>query len=112
MFTFSQNCSILLSNSFLMKTEKKCPHCGIWTQWEKQPTDRCTDCNQLLDEITLIEKTEREQRELVYQENDFLRIRETDGLGMRIVRKTAWFFHFIFAAITWLFLWTVTTFSG
>ena len=95
-----------------MKIEKKCPNCGAWTIWEKQPTDRCTACNELLDPISLSEKMEREQSELLYQENDFLRIKETDGLGMRIVRKTAWVFHVIFAAITWAFLWMVTTFSG
>jgi len=96
----------------LIKIEKKCPHCGIWTEWEKQPTDRCTSCNHHLDEIALFEKVEREQSELVYQENDFLRIKETDGLSMRVVRKTAWVFHVIFAAITWAFLWMVTAFSG
>jgi hypothetical protein len=95
-----------------MKTEKKCPYCGIWTEWQIQPTDRCISCNQLLDEIALLEKSEREKSEIIYQENDFLRIKETDGLGMRIVRKTAWIFHVIFAAIIWAFLWTVTTFSG
>jgi hypothetical protein len=95
-----------------MKIEKKCPHCGIWTEWKKQPTDRCTSCNQLLDEIALVEKTEREEKEHVFKENDFLRTRETDGLGMRIVRTTTWGLHAIFAAITWAFLWFVTTFSG
>ena len=95
-----------------MKTEKKCPHCGDWTTWEKQPTDRCGSCNGLLDEIALKEKEEREENERSYQENDFLRIKETDGLGMRVVRKAAWVLHVVFAAITWAFLWMVTTFSG
>lgn len=95
-----------------MKTEKKCPHCGNWTEWEKHPTDRCTSCNEVLDKIALEEKTEREEKAKFIKENDFLRIKETDGLGMRMVRRTAWFFHVIFAAITWAFLWFVTTFSG
>ena len=95
-----------------MKTEKKCPHCGTWTEWKKQPTDSCTSCNEVLDKVALNEKVEREQNERVSQENDFLIIKESDGLGMRIVRKTAWTFHVIFAAITWAFLWFVTTFSG
>ena len=95
-----------------MKTEKKCPHCEIWTKWEKQPTDRCGSCNEVLDKVALVEKTEREENERIVIENDFLRVKETDGLGMRMVRKTAWVFHVIFAAITWAFLWMVTTFSG
>jgi len=95
-----------------MKTEKKCRSCGAWTEWEKQATDRCTSCNELLDPVFLLEKTEREEKERIYIENDFLRIRETDGLGMRIIRRTASVLHVIFAAITWAFLWMVTTFSG
>ena len=65
-----------------MKTEKKCPNCGAWTQWEKQPTDRCNSCNQLLDPISLSEKTEREEKVQSVKKNDFLMIRETDGLSM------------------------------
>lgn len=95
-----------------MIVEKKCPHCGNWTKWSKQPTDRCVSCSGLLDEIALNEKNDREEKERVSQENDFLRIKETDNIGMRIVRKTAWVFHVIFAAITWVFLWIITTFSG
>ncbi len=101
-----------LTNSSFMKTEKKCPSCGVWTEWEKQPTDCCTSCNELLDPISLSEKTKREEKERVHIENDFLRSRETDTLGMIIIRKTALVFHVIFAAITWAFLWFVTTFSG
>lgn len=95
-----------------MITEKKCPSCGVWTTWEKQPEDRCTSCNQLLDPRAFAAKSEREEKERVYKENDFLRIKETDSLGMRVVRRVAWFFHIIFAAIAWFFLWMVTTFSG
>ena len=95
-----------------MKTEKKCPSCEAWTPWEKQPTDRCTSCNDLLDAISLSEKAEREEKERVFRENDFFRIREEDGFFMIAVRKTGWALHAIFAAIAWAFLWFVTTFSG
>jgi endogenous inhibitor of DNA gyrase (YacG/DUF329 family) len=65
-----------------METEKKCPHCGIWTDWETQPTDCCTSCNEVLDEIALAEKTVREQKEQFLKKNDLLSIKETDGLSM------------------------------
>ncbi len=95
-----------------MRTEKKCPHCQVWTKWEKQPTDCCTSCGGLLDEIALVEKTEREEKDRVFRENDFFRVRDDDNFLMVFVRKTGWVLHAIFAAIAWAFLWFVTTFSG
>lgn len=95
-----------------MKTEKKCPNCGAWTQWDKRQTDRCNSCNELLDAISFTEKNEREEIQQASKEKDFFRIRETDALGMKIVRKTALVLHVIFAAITWAFLWMATTFAG
>ena len=95
-----------------MKTEKKCSHCGVWTKWEKQPADCCTSCGGLLDEIALMEKTQREEKERDVRENDFFRVREDDNFLMVVVRKTGLVLHAIFAAIAWVFLWFVTTFSG
>lgn len=95
-----------------MTTEKKCLSCGEWTKWEKQPTDRCLNCDALLDPVALRAQEERAAREQLEKENDFFRIRETDNFLMVIVRKSAFVLHAIFAAIAWAFLWFVTTFSG
>lgn len=95
-----------------MKAEKKCSSCNEWTTWEQQINDRCLHCDELLDEVAVKEKEERDEKERVFQENDFFRIRETDGFFMITVRKTGWLLHAIFAAITWSFLWFVTSFSG
>lgn len=46
------------------------------------------------------------------KENDFFRIRETDNVLMKFVRRFAFVLHAIFAAITWAFLWFVSSFSG
>lgn len=112
MFALTDNQDVFLSNSVSMKTEKKCPSCNEWTNWQRQLNDRCHHCNELLDERAVKEKEEREERERVFRENDFFTIRDTDGFFMIAVRKTGWVLHAIFAAITWFFLWTVTTFSG
>ncbi|MFC2176264.1 hypothetical protein ACFLR1_04775 [Bacteroidota bacterium] len=95
-----------------MSTEKKCPHCGTWTTWNKQPTDKCGACQKVLDQVWLTEKIESERKEKEFFETDFLRIRESDGFLKRMLRRTAWVLHAVFAAITWFFLWMVTTFSG
>lgn len=110
----SQDCILaaIFNKLFSMKTEKKCPHCGVWTEWNKQPTDRCSNCNELLDQRSLDEKIERERHADEAFANDYLRIREDDGFMMRIVRRAAWVVHLIFAAITWFFLWMVATTPG
>lgn len=95
-----------------MTTEKKCPSCGAWTKWEKKPTDRCEHCNELLDPTALKEQEHREEQDRIFKENDFFRVREDDNFLMVTVRKVGWVLHAIFAAITWAFLWFVTTFSG
>ncbi|MBI1287723.1 MAG: hypothetical protein GC178_09110 [Flavobacteriales bacterium] len=95
-----------------MKTEKKCSNCGEWTTWEKQPTDRCVHCDELLDHLSLKEKEAREERERIFKENDFFRVREDDNFLMVMVRKTGWVLHAIFAAITWFFLWMAATTPG
>ena len=97
---------------FDMVTEKKCPSCGEWTTWEKQPTDRCLHCNALLDPAALKAREERSEKERLEKENDFFRVRETDNIFMVFVRRFTFVLHAIFAAITWAFLWFVTTFSG
>jgi hypothetical protein len=95
-----------------MGSEKKCPHCGSWTVWEKKPTDRCTNCNELLDSVALQEMEIREESDRVFKENDFFRVRQDDNFLMVAIRKTGWVLHAIFAAIAWGVLWFVTTFAG
>jgi hypothetical protein len=92
-----------------MRTEKICPHCAAWTHWDKKPTDRCSHCNELLDQVALKEKEVRDEADRVFYENDFFRVREEDGVLMRLIRRTAWIVHLFFAAITWFFLWMVAT---
>ncbi len=80
--------------------------------WQKQPTDRCEHCKEVLDPISLKVVEERSEQERIQKENDFFRIRESDSFLMVITRRFAFVLHAIFAAITWFFLWMVTTFSG
>jgi hypothetical protein len=66
----------------------------------------------LLDPTAFQEKEQREDQERLFKENDFFRVREDDSFLMVTIRKVGWVLHAIFAAITWAFLWFVTTFSG
>lgn len=95
-----------------MAAEKKCPHCGNWTQWQNQPSDRCEHCNETLDERTVKLQQEWLDEKREFYEKNFYRIREDDGVFMVIVRKVAMVFHMIFAAITWLIMWVVMSVNG
>lgn len=95
-----------------MKTEKKCPNCGAWVTWEKKPSDRCSNCGELLDSEAHKAVEKRAEKARIDFEKDFFRIRATDNILMKIVRKTAFVLHAMFAAITWAFLWFVSTFAG
>lgn len=66
----------------------------------------------LLQPLAMQEKVDREQREQVVFENDFFRIKEGDNLFMKIVRKSAWVAHVIYAAIVWFFLVTFASTPG
>jgi len=95
-----------------MNTEKKCPHCGAWTTWDKRPTDRCTECKELLDEPMLLRLEKIEKQEKEFYDKDFFRIREEDNFLMIVLRRAAWVLHLIFGVITWFFLWVFSTTSG
>lgn len=58
---------------------------------------------------SLQQEADRRVRE---KEDDFFRVRETDGLMMRVTRKVLWVGHVIFAAIAWAVMWLVSSFSG
>ena len=47
--------------------------------WQKQPTDRCEHCKEVLDPISLKVVEERSEQERIQKENDFFRIRDSDG---------------------------------
>lgn len=95
-----------------MKTEKKCPSCGKWATWQKQASDCCAHCGELLDPVAQKAAEDRELQLRLEKENDFFRIRQTDNVPMKFVRRFAFILHAIFAAITWAFLWLVSSFSG
>jgi methionyl-tRNA synthetase len=95
-----------------MAAEKKCPHCGKWTNWNNQPSDLCEHCNTVLDPHSVKLQQEWVDVKQRFHETNFYRTREGDNFLMIAVRKTAMVGHAIFAAITWIFLWFTTTFAG
>ena len=52
------------------------------------------------------------EREKSYTRSDFFNIKEEDGILMRITRKVALFFHIVFGAISWFFIWMFVNVVG
>ncbi|MCF8257626.1 MAG: hypothetical protein K9J06_08740 [Flavobacteriales bacterium] len=87
-----------------MTSEKKCPQCGQWTKWNKNPEDRCAHCDSVLDPRRVQEKIDVSTREAEDRAHSFFIIRPQDGLPMKAIRRTAFVAHAVYAAIVWLFL--------
>jgi hypothetical protein len=97
-------CLSLAHQRFAMASEKKCPHCGQWTPWARQPSDPCAHCGEPLDPRTVAEKAAGEQKAEDDRANSFFTVKPTDRLPMIAVRKMAFVAHAIYAAIVWFFL--------
>lgn len=87
-----------------MSSEKKCPHCGQWTAWNRRPDDRCTHCHGVLDPRAVEERAAEAAMAEEQTANSFFTVKPDDGLPMIALRKLAFVAHAIYAAIVWLFL--------
>lgn len=95
-----------------MSIEKKCPHCGEWTVWNKKLNDRCAHCHELLDKRRFEEVELHHERVREHKENDLYAIRETDGPLMIVWRRVLLVFHIIFGGIAWIFIWMFASTPG
>lgn len=95
-----------------MINQKKCPHCGEWSHWQQQLTDRCEHCNELLEYRAVQEKAAWKKRLSDEKTADFFTPKETDGPFMLATRKIAFFFHLVFSLIAWLFIWSFASTPG
>lgn len=86
--------------------EKKCPHCNEWTSWNGAYTDTCEHCKNQLEPRFVAELEAWRKRESGYKRSEFYTITESDGPFMIATRKVALFFHIVFGAIAWFFIWT------
>jgi len=95
-----------------MPSQKKCNHCGQWTVWDHKLTDRCQHCNELLQPQLAQEKEEWKARIVNEKKDDFFTPKDTDGPFMLATRRVAFFFHLIFGAIAWIFIWSFASTPG
>lgn len=89
-------------------SEKKCPRCGQWTTWSKQPDDHCIHCGfELMAET--IEK-EKLRKERFYQKpGGLITIKGTEPGWIQGIYRAINFVYVIFVGIMAAIVWFITS---
>lgn len=93
-----------------MKASKKCPHCGHWSIWSHNPTDRCEHCQGLLDPNAFARQQAQQERKAEENERftvDFIQIDPNDPFFLRFWKRIGLGFQLAFVAIVSFFLWLI-----
>ncbi len=97
-----------------VKREIKCPHCKEWTLWRGNLHDRCLYCGEFLQNEAFTKKVEKEIREQVTEEKDFLFVKPGDGKAkaalkrfLRPIRNFLYYVQFGFFAFVSMILWLI-----
>ncbi|MGM0946042.1 MAG: hypothetical protein ACQEW9_12730 [Bacteroidota bacterium] len=92
--------------------QKKCPHCGKWSNWEMNVTDRCEHCGKTLGGKDLENQEKREKDKLKNEEEWLFNIHENDSSIVVALKKVGNFFYTIFMAIISFILWLIAALPG
>ncbi|MFD2783967.1 hypothetical protein [Hymenobacter rubripertinctus] len=88
---------------------KKCPHCGLWTEWEQRPTDRCQHCGQVLEVRRAASDQQRQQQaDAPLAPVLLIEIKPDDGPATRFFKHLIRGGQLAFAAIIAFLVWLVT----
>jgi hypothetical protein len=98
-----------------MEDQKKCHHCGQWSEWKHDNKDLCTHCGQLLDKDALEFENRKNEFDAIRVEkiqNSFLTIKDTDNWPTVFVKRIANVANAIFIAIMAFLVWFATAIAG
>ncbi|GAB2787401.1 putative amidophosphoribosyltransferase [Hymenobacter luteus] len=96
-----------------MTATKKCPHCGRWTEWSQQPTDRCQHCGQVLEPYRVASEEARQKlSEQPLSSVMLIEIKPDDGPVVRFFKYIIRGGQLAFAAIMAFIVWLVTVLAG
>lgn len=92
--------------------EKKCPHCGQWSKWNKNLTDTCEHCGQTLGGVDLEYHERRERDTQANEEQWIFYIHDTDSDLVKILKKTGNFFYTVYISIITFLAWLIAALPG
>ncbi|WBO86386.1 hypothetical protein [Hymenobacter yonginensis] len=96
-----------------LMASKKCPHCGFWSPWQQQATDRCERCGLYLDAPRM--RSEQKRQELADKPlPSFMRLelKPDDGTVLRFFKHIVRGGQLVFGAIVSFLLWLVAMLAG
>lgn len=92
--------------------EKKCPHCGQWSEWTTDINDLCEHCGKSLGGRDLEYKEQRDRDKQANEEQWIFYIKETDGEFVKGMKKVGNFFYTIYLAIITFLAWVIAALPG
>lgn len=92
--------------------EKKCPHCGKWSDWNQNLSDRCTHCGKPLGGTDLEYQEKRAAQKKANEEQWVFYIKDTDSTFVKNMKKVGNFFYTIYIAIITFLAWLIAALPG
>lgn len=94
-----------------MKSEKKCPHCGQWTEWQQHIDDKCQHCGKYLQEEARQDEVKAENRRKQLEEQ-FKKywpfdVKPSDPFIIKGLKWTGYGIYMVFVGIISLIAWLV-----
>jgi hypothetical protein len=98
-----------------IKSSRKCPGCGQWSNWQQSPDDKCEHCGSLLDPQALKARQQREEDEFRQKEQfniALIEIYPSDSALTRFGKRIIQGFQLSLMAIISFIIWVVTILAG
>jgi predicted amidophosphoribosyltransferase len=92
--------------------QKKCPHCGKWSSWNRNLSDLCDHCGKTLggkdleNQERMLEDRQKSEINWMFNPN------ESDSSFIKGLKKIGNFFYTIFMAIISFILWLIAVLPG
>ena len=97
------------------KSTRKCPACGLWSDWNQNPDDLCQHCGAVLDPQGVRARQLQEEEAFRQQKNiniALIEIYPYDSAFTRFWKRIVQGFQLTLMAIISFIIWVVTVLAG
>jgi methionyl-tRNA synthetase len=92
--------------------QKKCPHCGNWSEWNQHIDDTCDHCGKNLSPVEVKRDKVRKDEKKKNEEEWMFYIKESDTSLVKFFKKVGNGFYTVFMAIMTFILWLIAALPG
>jgi methionyl-tRNA synthetase len=92
--------------------QKKCPHCGVWSDYKDDYDASCEHCGQPLFPVELKRKAKKKQDDLRKEKEWMFYINPDDSAVARFFKKSGNLFYTVFMAIMTFIMWLIAALPG